>query len=412
MILSIPVGFFACWWIDRFGLRSAYYIGAWSNFIGNGVRVLGSASFIDKSWRFPVAFTGQTIAAIAQPFVMFLPTKLAALWFAENERALANTLASMSNPIGIAFMFCIAPVFVNDKHPDNFFWMTVAVASLATFVVLLSFFITSSKPPTPASASRDVNSAAPPFLMGVKRCFKSKTYLVLAVCLGGGVGLFNALYNNLQPALCVKGYSPTFNGLMGGLLIMSGLVGAAITGIIVDKYGQFELVMKVCFCLAGIAAAGLSVAINFEHAQWAIVTVIAVFGAAAFAIFPIGLEMGVEATYPVAEATSTGLIIMIGQVQGVIYVVLTNLVTGKPTPHDLATQTCVNTNGNIKTVLTWEYSFIVWLCIIFLLILLFVTCFWPKYKRREYEMANRNSEKTLQPLEIEDNDIREQKTRV
>lgn len=23
MILSIPVGFFACWWIDRFGLRSA-----------------------------------------------------------------------------------------------------------------------------------------------------------------------------------------------------------------------------------------------------------------------------------------------------------------------------------------------------------------------------------------------------
>lgn len=105
---------------------------------------------------------------------------------------------------------------------------------------------------------------------------------------------------------------------------MSGLVGAAITGIIVDKYGQFELVgilfernifrqslhlrhnnftlikmketsltiniknfkilfyhfqvMKVCFCLAGIAAAGLSVAINFEQAQWAIVTVITVFG--------------------------------------------------------------------------------------------------------------------------------------
>lgn len=29
---------------------------------------------------------------------------------------------------------------------------------------------------------------------------------------------------------------------MGGLLIMSGLVGAAVTGIIVDKYGQFELV--------------------------------------------------------------------------------------------------------------------------------------------------------------------------
>ncbi|PIC20882.1 hypothetical protein B9Z55_025925 [Caenorhabditis nigoni] len=245
MVLSIPVGFLACWWIDKFGLRSAYHIGTWANFIGNIIRLVASGTFIDPSLRFPIAITGQAVAAFAQPFVMFLPTKLAAYWFADNERAIANTLSSMSNPIGIAVMYSLAPVFVNKTTPNNFFNMNIAVTAVALIPVILSIFINKSKPPTPATPSRDSDVQAPPFFKGVIMCFKSKTFIVLSICLGGGVGLFNALYNNLQPALCVKGYSPTFNGGMGTLLIMSGLVGAAISGIIVDKWGEFEKVSEV-----------------------------------------------------------------------------------------------------------------------------------------------------------------------
>lgn len=50
---------------------------------------------IDDSARYPILLLGQTLAACAQPFVMFAPTKLAALWFAGNQRATANMLASM-----------------------------------------------------------------------------------------------------------------------------------------------------------------------------------------------------------------------------------------------------------------------------------------------------------------------------
>uniref|UniRef100_A0A1I7WLA0 MFS domain-containing protein n=1 Tax=Heterorhabditis bacteriophora TaxID=37862 RepID=A0A1I7WLA0_HETBA len=130
--------------------------------------------------------------------------------------------------------------------------------------------------------------------------------------LGGGVGLFNVLYNNLQPALCVKGYFPTFNGLMGTLLIMSGLIGSAITGIYVDKTGKFEQTMKISFLCAGLAACSLAISINYENVAWWIIISIFFFGVFAFAIYPIGLEMGVECTFPVPEATSTGLIIMMG----------------------------------------------------------------------------------------------------
>ncbi|VDO43370.1 unnamed protein product [Haemonchus placei] len=387
MALSIPVGFLACWWSDRFGLRSAFHIGAWTNLLGNVIRVVGSGEWFPKNARFPVAFIGQTVAAIAQPFVMFLPTKLAAYWFPQDQRVIANTLSSMSNPIGIAVMYSFAPLIVNESHPHAFFLLVRICAALAAVTALFALFITRSKPPTPVAASRNADIEIPGFLEGVRQCFHSKAYWVLAICLGGGVGLFNALYNNLQPSLCVLGYSLSFSGGMGTLLIMSGLVGAAISGLYVDKTGKFEQTMKFSFLLAGIAACSLAVSINYEGEEGWVIASIFFFGAFGFAIYPLGLEMGVEATFPVAEATSTGLVIMIGQIQGVIYVILTNVFVGKPDPHNLAVQTCVNKNSDLKTVSTWSTPFLIWAGFVSLLIIVFVIFFWPTYKRRDFEAA-------------------------
>uniref|UniRef100_A0A0K0D3R5 MFS domain-containing protein n=1 Tax=Angiostrongylus cantonensis TaxID=6313 RepID=A0A0K0D3R5_ANGCA len=184
LALSIPVGLLACWWTDRFGLRSAYHIGAWANFIGNVIRFAGSGEWVSKNMRFPLSFTGQIVAAFAQPFVMFLPTKLAANWFPQDQRAIANTLSSMSNPVGIAVMYSVAPLIVNGSHPAAFPLLTGVCATLATLTIFITLFITRSKPPTPVAPSRDSEIKIPPFLDGVKLCMRNKTYLVLAVCLG------------------------------------------------------------------------------------------------------------------------------------------------------------------------------------------------------------------------------------
>lgn len=172
--------------------------------------------------------------------------------------------------------------------------------------------MTSSKPLTPVSASKNEDVEQPPFFQGVKMCLMTKPFIILSMCLGGGVGLFNALYNNLQPALCSKGYSGTFSGLMGSLLIISGLLGSAISGVFVDRTKRFEETLKVCFCAASLAACGLSVLIGHADKHALISLSIFFLGGFGFAMYPIGLEMGVEATYPVAEATSSGIIIMLG----------------------------------------------------------------------------------------------------
>ena len=45
------------------------------------------------------------------------------------------------------------------------------------------------------------------------------------------------------------------------------------------------------------------------------------FGMLAFGVYPLGLELSVEATYPLDEATGTVLIFLSGQIQGAILII-------------------------------------------------------------------------------------------
>uniref|UniRef100_A0A1I7ZTV9 MFS domain-containing protein n=1 Tax=Steinernema glaseri TaxID=37863 RepID=A0A1I7ZTV9_9BILA len=389
MVCSVPFGFLAMWSVDRFGLRPGCLLGAWVNLAGNVLRVISSFDFVPHGSKFAVVMTGQVLAASAQPFIMYLPTKMAALWFPESQRALANTLASMSNPIGIAAMYSISPACFGGSQTNGFILLNGVCAAVAIVTAAVSLGVTSSKPPTPVSASAGNEAEAYGFLKDLKIALTNKAFLVLTVGLGGGVGLFNALYNNLQPSLCVKGYSGTFSGLMGSLLIVSGLIGAALSGIYVDKTKKFTETMKVCFMLAGVFASSLSISFQFENVAWWVALSIALFGVFGFAIYPIGLELGVETTYPVAEATSSGLIIMSGQVQGVIYVFLTQAFNGVASSRDMRVQTCT-TDSDPNSVPSWYWSSVAWNVCIIVLILFFVLLFFPKYRRVEYERAKTN----------------------
>jgi FLVCR family MFS transporter 7 len=354
MICSIPFGVLAMWSVDRFGLRAGCSIGAWTNCIGNLIRLLASAAFMPTQWRFPLVLVGQMLAACGQPFIMYLSTKLASFWFPDHQRAIANTLASMSNPLGIASMYSLSPLIVNDSHPDVFFLLTLLVAIPATVIAFISLTITRSRPPTPPAASVVSTDSAPPFWTGVKMAMHTPSFLVLSVTLGGGIGLFNSLYNNLQPMLCVKGYSNTFSGALGSLLIVSGLIGAALAGIYVDRTKRFEEAMKVCFAIAGIAACNFCMAVQLPDVPVWVAASVGTFGFFGFAIYPIGLEVGVETTYPVAEATSTGIIIIAGQLQGVVYVLLTSALTRLPSAADLRRQTCSRSPGADVDIRDWK----------------------------------------------------------
>ncbi len=75
------------------------YIGATMNLVGSILRVISSidgliCSPVPKG-AFYVALFGQALTAVAQPFSLYAPTTLAAVWFGPKERALATNFASV-----------------------------------------------------------------------------------------------------------------------------------------------------------------------------------------------------------------------------------------------------------------------------------------------------------------------------
>lgn len=63
--------------------------------LGALLRFLGTLPPARFKLQFPAVMLGQTLGALAQPLIIFTPTKLAALWFPDSQRATANMIASM-----------------------------------------------------------------------------------------------------------------------------------------------------------------------------------------------------------------------------------------------------------------------------------------------------------------------------
>lgn len=70
-------------------------LGSWLSMVGALVRVCGTLAGETSTLRYAVVMLGQTFGALGQPFIIFAPTKLAALWFPDHQRATANMIASM-----------------------------------------------------------------------------------------------------------------------------------------------------------------------------------------------------------------------------------------------------------------------------------------------------------------------------
>ncbi|XP_074994313.1 solute carrier family 49 member A3 isoform X1 [Calonectris borealis] len=338
LLISIPFGLVATWVLDSMGLRCAVILSAWLNMTGSIIRMFSVLKFLSLgSQSYWYLFIGQCLCALAQPLIIFSPTKLAALWFPDHQRATANMIASMSNPLGILIANVLSPALVPEgKHIP--LMLGVYAVPAVTACALATVGIHEKVPPTPPSASA-TNSTSQPFLTGLKMLLRNKPYIILAVCFGGGIGMFTCFSALLEQILCEKGYSNSymkpgqqkrsqeFAGLNGALFTVCGLLGAFLLGLYVDRTRKFIESTKISFCLSALASIVFAVTSRFRHQAVTLAITSSLFGFFGFAIYPIAMELAVECSYPVGEGTSTGLIFVASQIEGVILMVLLQALT-------------------------------------------------------------------------------------
>lgn len=388
LFVSIPFCFISTISVNQLGLKPAIYIGSILNCLGAVMRAVATAGFLPTDVMFPLCLTGQVIAAMAQSFLLFIPTKVSQLWFPETSRAVSTTILSMSNPLGILVTQLVSPLIV--PHKENIPTLNYVFGGLAIFSLLTTLVcVTRSMPPTPPShsAARGERDRAP-YLQQLKQTFTCVPYLLLLLAFGCGVALFSSLATVTQQILCPLGYNDLFSGVAMAVMILCGFAGSAVTGVVADRTKAFTPITKLFFGSAAIFAI-VMMEMFLVPGQPALVAIsCGLFGFFGVGVYPIGLELAVEATFPVEESISTAFIFMSGQAQGVIIIGMVTLLSRDQPAKYSHLEVC--TGGESSDLHPRDYSVSLMaimgmLCFMVILVIIF---FNTPYKRLEAEKAS------------------------
>ncbi len=319
MLVFLPLSIPVSWVIDTYGFHVAVGIGAVLMGIFGVARGLAGANYSLVVWC--------TVGlAVAQPFMMNAWTKVPANWFSIEERATAVGLVTLASLMGIAVGMALTPVLMDGGMAIPA--IQLLYGSIAAVSAVLFLILAREKPATPPCPEGMETRAL--MLDGLKHALTVKPFWMYLFVMFIGMGLFNGVTTWVETIIRPRGFTPTDAGTVGALMLLGGVIGAAVIPPFSDKQHK-----RVRYLLLGVLLAipwlfGLTFATN------PILLFISAFGLGFFliSISPIGMQYSAEITQPTPEGTSNGLIQLAGQLSVVfVYIMeLLRLPDGSFTP--------------------------------------------------------------------------------
>ena len=302
IIFSIP----ASWVIDRFGYRCSLIIGALLTAVFGFTRALYGDNF-------SIVMVSQFLIATGQPFLLNISTKVPANWFPHSERATAAGILTMAQYLGFALPMVIAPAMA-EKSGVPLVLMTFSVISI--FSASISILFTREKPavppPGPISQKDDFS------LISMKKLIQNKSFfLALFVCFIS-IGIFNTILTLIESILLPRGIASFEAGIIGAIFVIAGVLGAIILPILSDN-----LRIRIPFFYVSIIVlVPLYLGLTFISNFYLLIVIAGVAGFSIMGVAPILFQHGSEVAYPIQEGTSLGIVLLMGQISGVIFVFL------------------------------------------------------------------------------------------
>lgn len=303
IVMSIPASFL----IDTRGLKTGLMIGAALTGFFGLLKAVGGGNLM-------VISIAQTGLAVAQPFILNAVTKVGAKWFPVNERATVAGLGSLAQYVGIIIALAVTPMLI-EKTANGIYdfgkmlWI-YGIISLIGSVLVLVFM--REEPPTPPTSEEFTYRTSP--LKGISDIFKIRDMRLVLLLFFIGLGIFNAVSTCIDQ-IC-SGLSMEQTGIVGGIMLVGGVLGALIFPPFSDKIGKRKPFLVGCMILMLPGLIGLTFLKDFVP----MLISAFVFGFFIMSAGPIGFQFGAEKSYPAPESTSQGIILMMGQISGIIFV--------------------------------------------------------------------------------------------
>ncbi|NOY99301.1 MAG: major facilitator superfamily domain-containing protein 7, partial [Chloroflexi bacterium] len=304
MIVYIFVSVPASWVIDTYGIRIA---------VGIGVALTGIFGLMRGliAEDYTLILIAQIGIAVGQPFILNAVTTVAARWFPADERATASGLGSLAIYLGILAGMLLTPYLTLRSNIDGMLMIYGIVAVVVTGV----FFVgAKERPPTPpCPPGRDERSLV---FDGLKQMLRQRDFILLLAIFFVGLGVFNAASTWIEDILRPRGFSITQAGMTGGLMIIGGIVGAVIVPLLSDHYRKRKPFIVIAVVGATLGLIGLTYAGDYTL----LLLSAFILGFFLLSAGPLGFQYGAEITYPAPEGTSNGLLLLMGQISGIVFI--------------------------------------------------------------------------------------------
>ncbi|NQU28381.1 MAG: MFS transporter [Candidatus Marinimicrobia bacterium] len=312
ILVCIPASFI----IDTYGLKIGVGIGA----VLTAVFGLMKGLFADSYTMVVIAQVG---LAIAQPFIINAATKVAGVWFPIRERATAVGIATLAQFLGIVLVMILTPSMVVETADGSFtiysMLMTYGIITVIGAGLLLVFL--KEKPANPPEPNEQVERIQ--VMAGFRHIFRQRDMRLLLIMFFIGLGIFNAISTVIDQICEVKGLTADQTGLVGGIMLIAGIIGAIVLPPLSDKYRKRKLFLILA--MGGMTPGLIGLTVFTGYIPLLVSSFILGFfllGAGA----PVGFQYAAEVTHPAPESTSQGLLLLAGQISGILFIVGMNLI--------------------------------------------------------------------------------------
>jgi sugar phosphate permease len=178
-----------------------------------------------------------------QPYFCNGVSKLATVWFGDEQRALATTIGSLATPIGCILGMIMGPFFVSEndrmdydlgrKHVIDYMFFTAGFVTVLTVPMLLLY--TERPEHFPSSAAKNMINTKFDFKDEIVQLKNNRNYRWISIAFMFMYGVYTCLGAVINGLVSKFGFTSSDSSIMGACFIMSGLIGSFFFGGQLDK---------------------------------------------------------------------------------------------------------------------------------------------------------------------------------
>ncbi|MCD6331907.1 MAG: MFS transporter, partial [Bacteroidales bacterium] len=226
VVSSIPASYI----IDTYGIRTGLSIGAALTIVFGMMKGILADSFT-------AVVIAQVGLAVAQPFILNAITAVTARWFPLKERGLMAGFLSLAQYLGIIIAMLVTPMLVGSDplQPDYGEGFKRMLMIYGWFSVLAGGLVLVFIREHPKGTGEPVVFERFGFKKGLNHMIKNPSMILMILLFFLGLGIFNAV-SSMTDAIAAKAGVEDSDGLIGGLMLVGGIVGAIILPALSDKY--------------------------------------------------------------------------------------------------------------------------------------------------------------------------------